>query len=45
MPKMEIKDKINGDKRTFYIFKTLNAHIPRQNFYINNLNQCPRGTI
>jgi hypothetical protein len=45
MPKMEIKDKINGDKITFYIFKTLNAHILRQNFYINKLNQCPRGTV
>jgi hypothetical protein len=39
MPKMEIKDKIKDDKITFYIFETLNAHIPRYNFYINKLNQ------
>jgi hypothetical protein len=45
MPKMEIKDKINGDKITFYIFKTLNAHISRQNFYINKLNQCPSCNV
>jgi hypothetical protein len=38
LPKMEIKDKINGDKITFYIFNALNAHIPKQNFYINKLN-------
>jgi hypothetical protein len=45
MPKIEIKSKINGDKITFYIFKALNAHIPRYNFYINKLNQCPGGTV
>jgi hypothetical protein len=44
MPEMEIKDKINDDKITFYILKALNAHIPKQNSYINKLNQCP-GTL
>jgi hypothetical protein len=29
MPKIEIKNKINGDKTTFYISKALNAHISR----------------
>jgi hypothetical protein len=29
MPKMEIKNKINDDKTTFYIFKALNAHVSR----------------
>jgi hypothetical protein len=38
MLKKETKDKIKGDKITFCIFKTLNAHISRQNFYINKLN-------
>jgi hypothetical protein len=39
MPKMKIKikDKINDDKITFYIFKALNAHIPKQKFYINKI--------
>jgi hypothetical protein len=45
MPKMEIKNKINSDKTTFYIFRALNAHISRQNFYIKKLNQCPGGTL
>jgi hypothetical protein len=44
MSKIEIKNKINGDKTTFFIFKTLNAHVSRQNFYINKLNQC-LGTL
>jgi hypothetical protein len=38
MPKIEIKDKINVDKTTFYILDVLNAQIPRQNFYIYMLN-------
>jgi hypothetical protein len=29
IPKIEIKDKININKRTFYIFDTLNAQIPK----------------
>jgi hypothetical protein len=29
MPKMEIENKINGDKTTFYISKAMNAHISR----------------
>jgi hypothetical protein len=29
MPEIEIKDKISGDKITFYIFKVLNTHIPK----------------
>jgi hypothetical protein len=29
MPEMETKDKINDDKIIFYIFKILNAHIPK----------------
>jgi hypothetical protein len=37
-PKKKIKDKIKGDKITFCIFKALNAHISKQNFYINKLN-------
>jgi hypothetical protein len=42
--KMKINNKINGDKIIFYIFKVLNAHIPRHNFYIKKLNQCFRET-
>jgi hypothetical protein len=34
------ENKKYGDKTTFYIFKALNAHVSRQNFYIK-LNQCP----
>jgi hypothetical protein len=45
MPEIEIKDKISGDKITFYIFKVLNTHIPKQNFYINKLNKCSGGTV
>jgi hypothetical protein len=29
MPKMEIKNEINDDKTTFYIFKALNTYILR----------------
>jgi hypothetical protein len=36
--KIEIKDKINVDKTTFYILDALNAQIPRQNFHIYMLN-------
>jgi hypothetical protein len=38
MLKKEIKDKNNGDKITFYTFKTLNAQFPRENFHNNLLN-------
>jgi hypothetical protein len=45
MPRMEIKNKIIGDKTIFYIFNALNAHISRQNFYINKFNQYPEDTL
>jgi hypothetical protein len=45
MPKIEIKNKINGDKTTFYIFKAFNAHVLRQNFYINKFNQYQGSTL
>jgi hypothetical protein len=38
MLKKEIKNKINGDKITFYTFKTLNAEFPRKYFHNNLLN-------
>jgi hypothetical protein len=38
IPKIKIKDKINIDKITFYIFDELNAQIPRYNFHIYILN-------
>jgi hypothetical protein len=36
--KIEIKDKINSDKITFYILDTLNVQIPKYNFHIYMLN-------
>jgi hypothetical protein len=42
--KKEIKEKFNIGKLAFYIFKVLNAHISRQNFYFNMLNYCS-GTL
>jgi hypothetical protein len=36
--KIEIKDKINIDKITFYILDALNAQVPRYNFHIYILN-------
>jgi hypothetical protein len=36
--KIEIKNKINIDKETFYILDELNVQISRYNFYIYMLN-------
>jgi hypothetical protein len=38
IPKIEIKDKINFDKISFYILDALNAQVPKQNFHIYMLN-------
>jgi hypothetical protein len=45
MPKKETKKMFNIGKITFYIFKILNAHILRQIFYLNMLNQYPEDPI
>jgi hypothetical protein len=36
--KVKVKDKVNIDKRTFYILDALNAQVPRYNFHIYMLN-------